>query len=399
MQAWLVAQAARDNTHQTMNADSMLRQVESLPALVRDEFDALDERVRRAINHHDLLSTKRIVLTGCGDSHFAALASELAFKQLAQLPCEPMTALKLARYAATYESKVFPRNPMVFGISTGGRTARTAEALQIARAEGALTVALTAGLDSPAARAAEITLNTGVANFGPGPGVRTYFASLLVLLLLAIRFREVRDLISQDEANTLRRELKRSHEALAATLELVRAPSQALAARVKDAPALMFVGDGPNLGSALYSAAKISEACALHAMGQESEEWHHLQYYITALPGMPTFFISPGGRGHGRVAELMEPARRTGRLIVAVVPEGDRVIAPHVDVVLPVAGTVREAFTPLVYGLPGALFAAQLCALLGRTPFNDFGGTYDAYRPGANNTLNSAIITRGELPG
>ncbi len=381
-----------------MNADSMLRQVESLPALVRDEFDALDERVRRAINHHDLLSTKRIVLTGCGDSHFAALASELAFKQLAQLPCEPMTALKLARYAATYESKAFPRNPMVFGISAGGRTARTAEALQIAQAEGALTVALTAGLDSPTARAAEITLNTGVADFGPGPGVRTYFASLLVLLLLAVRFREVRDLISQEEANALRRELKGNHEALAATLEAVRAPALALATHIKDSRTLMFVGDGPNLGSALYSAAKVSEACGLHAMGQESEEWHHLQYYIAALPGAPTFFISPGGRGHGRVAELMEPARRTGRLIIAVVPENDHAIAPHADVVLPVAGNVREAFTPLVYGVPGALFAAQLCALLGRTPFNGFSSTYDAYGPGANNTLNSHIIARDELP-
>ena len=113
---------------------------------------------------------------------------------------------------------------------------------------------------------------------------------------------------------------------------------------------------------------------------------------------MPTFFISPGGRSHSRVAELMEPARRTGRLIIAIVPEGDRDIAPQADVALPVAGNVREAFTPMVYGLPGALFAAQLCALLGRTPFNGFSGMYDAYRPGANNTLNSAIIARAVRP-
>jgi glutamine---fructose-6-phosphate transaminase (isomerizing) len=380
-----------------MNAASMLRQVESLPALVRDEFEALDERVRRAINHHDLLSTKRIVITGCGDSYMAALASELAFEQLGQLPCEASTALKFARYGATYESKAFPRNPLVLGISAGGRTARTAEALQIARAEGALTVGLTAAPDSPLARAAEITLNTSVADFGPGPGVRTYFASLLVLYLLAIRFREVRDLISQEDANTLRRELRRSADAMAATLDSVRAPAQALAEQLKAHQALIFIGDGPNHGSALYSAAKLSEACGLHAMGQESEEWHHLQYYINVMPDMPTFFISPGGRGHGRVAELMEPARRIKRFVVAIVPLGDMAIAPHADAVLPVQGAVREAFTPLVYGLPGALFAAQLCTVLGTTPFKGFQEEYDAHKEGANNSGNSRIIGRAEL--
>jgi glucosamine--fructose-6-phosphate aminotransferase (isomerizing) len=359
-----------------MNAPAMLRQVESLPALMRDEFDVLDERVRRAIGHHDLLAVRRIVPTGSGDSHFAALAAELAFEQLAQLPTEPMAAMQYGRYGAAYQSKAFPLNPLVIGISAGGHSPRTVEALHAARREGALTAALTAAPDSPVAQSATLQLDARIADFGPCPGVRTYFASLLTLLLLAVRLREVHDIVSQEEANALRRELKGTADVIEATLDACRAPARTLAERLREHKAFMFVGDGPNYGTALYSAAKVSEACGFYSMGQESEEWKHLQYYITAFPDMPTFFLSPGGRGHDRVAGLMEPARRIGRIIAAVVPHDDTAIAPHADTVLPVVGAVREAFTPLVYCVPGALFAATLCEVTGSSPFNGFQGRY-----------------------
>lgn len=354
----------------------MLRQVESLPALMRDEFDVLDERVRRAIGHHDLLGVRRIVPTGSGDSHFAAMAAELAFEQLAQLPTEPMAAMEYGRYGAAYQSKAFPLNPLVIGISAGGHSPRTVEALHAARREGALTAALTAVPDSPVAQAATLQLDARIADFGPCPGVRTYFASLLTLLLLAIRLREVHDIVSQEEANALRRELKSTADVIEATLDACRAPARTLAERLREHKAFMFVGDGPNYGTALYSAAKVSEVCGFYSMAQESEEWKHLQDDVTAFPEMPTFFLSPGGRGHDRVAGLMEPARRIGRIIAAVVPHDDTAIAPHADTVLPVVGAVREAFTPLVYCVPGALFAATLCEVTGSSPFNGFQGRY-----------------------
>ena len=71
-----------------MSAANMIAQVESLPELIRSEFDELDARVRRLLNHNEYLSVKRIVLTGCGDSHMASVASELAFEQVAGVPTD-----------------------------------------------------------------------------------------------------------------------------------------------------------------------------------------------------------------------------------------------------------------------------------------------------------------------
>ena len=98
-----------------MSTANMIAQVESLPELIRSEFDELDARVRRLLNHNEYLSVKRIVLTGCGDSHMASVASELAFEQLTGVPTDALTAMQAARYAAPYFEHMFARNPLGAG--------------------------------------------------------------------------------------------------------------------------------------------------------------------------------------------------------------------------------------------------------------------------------------------
>jgi glucosamine 6-phosphate synthetase-like amidotransferase/phosphosugar isomerase protein len=89
----------------SMTENSMIAQVESLPGMIRDELDALDARVRRLMDHNEYLSVKRVVITGCGDSHMAGLATELAFETLSGIPTEPMTAMQAARYGLPYQPK------------------------------------------------------------------------------------------------------------------------------------------------------------------------------------------------------------------------------------------------------------------------------------------------------
>src|SRR3712207_3808326 len=112
-------------------------------------------------------------------------------------------------------------------------------------------------------------------------------------------------------------------------------------------------------------------------MGQETEEWAHLQYFVNVEPSTPTFIISPGGRGHTRAAELVEVMRRIGRTVIAVAPEGDQQIAPGADWVLPVIGEVPEVFSPMVYAVAGELFSGYLSQAVGEPPFRSFSGLYE----------------------
>ena len=151
----------------------------------------------------------------------------------------------------------------------------------------------------------------------------------------------------------------------------------------------VFVGDGPNYATALFSAAKVIEAAGRHAMGQDTEEWAHLQYFVNVDPETPTFIISPGSRGHGRAAELVEVMRRIGRTVIAVVPEGDQQIGTGADWVLPVVGDVPEIFSPMVYAVAGELFSGHLSQAVSEPPFRGFA---DAYAPTGITIRNSAVI-------
>ena len=181
------------------NENNMIAQVESLPDMIRSEFKALDQRARQIMNFEDFLSVKRIVITGCGDSHMAGVAAELAFEKLARIPTEPMRANTGGRYASPYTLSHFPRNPLVMGISVSGTTSRTLEAVQLFKNSGLPTMAIVGNPDSPIGKLGDMVMDCTAPDFGPAPGVRSYRMSLLALYLLAIRFGEVKDLYSQDE--------------------------------------------------------------------------------------------------------------------------------------------------------------------------------------------------------
>lgn len=367
----------------SLTPETMLAEIKAQPGALHALFEATDRAMRGALTPKEILSLHRIFLTGCGDSHHVTLCSELAFESLAGLPCEPMTAMQLARYGADYIPTPFPDDPLVVGISVSGSVARTAEAVARARARGALALGLTGNPEGALARAAGRIARISLPPAPKAPGTTSFAANLMALYLLAIRLGEVRNRYHQTEANDLRRELDKVFDAMAATLAAVDAPAAQLAQELADAPEFVFVGHGPNLGSAYFSAAKVIEASGASAWGQDTEEWAHLQYFCKRAD-TPTFVIAPPGPGYSRAAELVRVMKRIGRRVIGVVQRDDEEIAPLADAVLPVVGDVREAFSPLVYTLAGELFAAYHSQATGEPPFRDFSGVYEAETTGGN---------------
>ncbi len=347
----------------------MIAQVMSLPELIRTEFDARDEQIRLLMSRRECLSVKRIVITGCGDSHMAGLAAELAFEQLAGIPTEPMRAMKAGRYASPYVISHQVDNPLVIGISVSGTVARTREALGLFAAQGYPTMAITGDPTSPLAQIADKVIDCSIPEYPFAPGVRNYRMSLLALYLLAIRLGEVQHRYSPDEAARLRQSLRGTAETIEATIERVGDETARLALALAEEKSFVYVGDGPNFATALFGAAKVIEAAGRHAMGQESEEWAHLQFYSVVETATPTFLISPGYRGHDRVGDLLGPLKRIGRPVIAIVPEGDSLVGPAADWLLPVVGQTPEAFTPMVYPVAAELFAAHLADAVGERFF------------------------------
>lgn len=374
--------------------NNMLCEVRKLPGLMLNSVDDLDHHLRTLLTPHEIYASKRMILTGCGDSHMAGVAAEMAFEQLADLPAEPMTAMQAARYGFIRKFQEFPKNPLVVGVSVSGNVVRTREALAIARQAGALTLAVTSNAESPLAQVAEKVWHVQSPESLFSPGVSSYRISMMALYLLAIRFAEVTHKVSQEQANRWRQEIKSAADVIEQTIAMNIETARALASECKDLKDYVFTGYGPNLATALFSAAKILEATGRHAIGQDTEEWAHLQYFVNVDPETPTFVISPGGRGHSRAAELVEPMTRVGRKVVGIVPESDQLIAPQLKWVFRIPGNLPEWLTPMVYAVPAELFCSFLSEEIGE-PY--FRATTAAYQSGDNTIRTSRMMLAEDL--
>jgi len=357
--------------------NSMLEQVTTLPGAIRSCFDSSIESIASTVDACQPRALDHLYLVGCGDSHHAALATELAFEFLSGVPTRALTSLHCSRYLARQLASRPARTTMAVGISVSGQVARTIEAIGAARRGGAVTVALTKDAQSPAATAADHVTVAPIPDSPPGPpggtpGVHSYACNQIVLLRLAVRLGQARGHLTTAEARGFDRELRTLADGAARVIEHNDRATQALASETIDAEDFVFLGGGPNYGTALFSAAKLIEACGDAAVGQDTEEWAHLQYYARR-DRTPTFVISPGGRDQSRALEIVVAARAVGRRVVTVMPTA---VAAQVDAAraLTLPASVREMFVPVVASIPATLFAAHRSTVLGETFFRSGRG-------------------------
>jgi glucosamine--fructose-6-phosphate aminotransferase (isomerizing) len=294
----------------------------------------------------------RVYLVGCGDSWYCGMATRLAFEAWAGVPTEALQALEFSRYYGAYA----PRDSLVVAISNSGRVSRTIEAVMVGRARGMRTLAGTSALDSPIAQAAEVTIDLGYAERRFAPGTSSYVASLMVEYCVALHIAEVAGRLTTAQVQARLDDIAAESTGMQQTLDANRDGLEALGSQAQLTDKIIFIGGGPNYGTALFSRAKIFETARAYASGQELEEWAHEQYFVTG-PDTYTFVIAPPGASVGRAREQLWAANEMGSTTVALCDAGDGETARLAKVHLPVYGGRDETLSPLAYCLPGELFA------------------------------------------
>jgi len=342
----------------------MLRQLAGLAGDLRQLTRPFAQQIGTVLSPAEWTAVRNVYLTGDGDSYHASCALEMAFETLADVGCRPMSAQRFVDYGAQW----MRQQSLVLATSASGGTQRVVQAIERAKEHGALSVAVTGTPNSPVARAADRAIVVELPQKERSPGIRTYQASLLGLLLVAIQLGEMRSKQSQPEADALRQELVALADVVDATNAAVKEPCQPVAETVAAAPTLVMLGSGPSYGTALFSAAKLVEAAGVFAMGQDLEEWWHVERFAYPVD-MPVFVIAPPGRSHWRAGEVAATARGLGRLVIAVAHPDDTEVTRHAHAVLPVPGETREEFSPLIYHVFASHVAAAVAERLGRSLF------------------------------
>ena len=363
-----------------MNKSPFLEQIYSLPDLVRESAEKLSSSSAGLVERIGGDDISQIVLTGCGDSHHAAIATRLAFQQLAGLPCHALTAMELARYQAGQLRLLKPGRTLVVGISASGQVSRTVEALELGKVAGATALALTGNHEGDLAGVADYVYHVAdnqllIRNKGViVPGTRSYFLSLLALYHLAIQFGMAREVKRSLKLGASISELQSLADLADQTIASCEPPVARLIDEWSDADRFVFCGSGPNYGTALFSAAKMIEAAGDTATGQDLEEWAHLQYFERQVD-TPTVVISAAEHDGDRAREITTAAKAIGRRVAMIAPETG---APNNELQgdqrLTTAGKVSECFSPLLTALPGLLLAAYRSQNISEPFFRGFGG-------------------------
>lgn len=320
----------------------MMKQVFSIPQLIREQIWKIEEDTRLILSTPEIYSAKNIYITGCGDSLMAAMCASMAFSTLARANVHTPTALQASQYIAPIFIPCPKKETLVIGISNSGETARVVEALGRFTKLGANTLAVTCQPESRLSKAAKKVLKIEVPPFVSSPGVRSYVIAQIALYLLAIRFGEVRGIITMSEAGILRSELASCadilEEKIASNVEIL----SSFACRCVQEGDVEFIGCGPALGAAKFGAAKILEAAGMRAEACETEEFAHLNYFRTNPQKIPTVLLAPcGSNAQMRTEEIKQILHILER--PSLILEDSR---------------VQEMFAPLLFAVELAQLAA-----------------------------------------
>jgi sugar/nucleoside kinase (ribokinase family)/fructoselysine-6-P-deglycase FrlB-like protein len=343
----------------------MEREITTIPAVIRDRLE-LAGQAAATVDRLRESRIRQIVLVGCGDSSFACQAAALALNRHSGLQVRWEHALDFARYGVRYH----PSGTAVVVVSFSGKTGRTIEAAQQARAFGHLVIALTGAPDSPIAKLADCVLSAEIPTFGFSPGTSTYTAMLVTLLTLAAELgvhvaAGADGPAGPDAVNRYTKDLQRLPRLAEETLRLSEGPAHAAAERLAGARMITFVGAGPNEASAKFGAAKVFEGAQQIALATNVEEWAHEQYFITR-PGEPVVLVAPSGASSDRAAEILSELNYIEALPVFV---GDQA-PPLPALLLPVAAGIGEELSPVLASIPLSQIGLHLMRLNGKRSYN-----------------------------
>ena len=370
-------------------------------------MDSVEQQLEATVTPEMTEGIRKIYITGCGDSYFAAQGARLFFEKCTGLDIEPIEAMEFSRYTV----KNIRKDALVLAVSNSGRVSRTIEAILQARARHVRTIALTGHDDRSVAEHADAAIVGALPNIRLALGsmsarvegnaedalferlaepcavsrsaqalgmdigldfllfmLGAYMNSLILLYCTAIRIGCMTGRISQQLAERHRQDILRSVGISAKTAAACLAPIEALAKSFAAKDAFLFIGAGPAYAAAALSAAKLFEQPHINGVAQQLEEWAHLQFFFTRPDGIPVFVIVPPGESRDRALEQISGIKKLGGTVIAICDETDDEVRAAADAALPIAGSLPEELTPLVYGVPGQLFAVTMLELRGQPP-------------------------------
>ncbi len=338
-----------------------IQEVREQPEAVRATLAHADAQLRDLGTRY-AATIDRVVLTGCGDPYLLSQAAVYALERWAGVPAEAIEAAELSGY----RHGLLTERTLLILISSSGKTVKVIEAARLAAQRGAPVLAVTNLVPSPIAAETDQIVQTQ-AGWSDAFSTKQTTTALALLYALALHWAEAAGTLPADTLTMLRDELYEAAPAAMAESLGQESAMRELAAANLDLPIYTFLGSGPNLATALLTAAKMKETSQSRSEAHNLEEFGHL-HGLSLKDGDLVFIVTAD-------APIDERNRLLGRWIIAnggrlvvVGPAALREAWAPLDVAYVAVAGHDEMFGPLIAWLPLQMFAYYVAVGKERNP-------------------------------
>lgn len=257
--------------------------------------------IARAIQH---FQPRFVMIAARGTSDNAARYAQYLFGSMLGWP----VALATPAVGTLYHADIRLKDALVIGISQSGRSPDICDVVQRARAQGALTLAITNNPTSLLAQSAEYHIDIVAGPELSVAATKSYTNQLAAIAHLTAQ-------LTDDD--TLHAALRTLPHGMQAVLDISQTHIDAAATCMATAPAALSVGRGYHYATAFEAALKIKELSGLPVEPYSSADVLHGPVTIVEH-GFPVLISSDTGATHADTLALIRRLQQQGARLVVV---------------------------------------------------------------------------------
>jgi glucosamine--fructose-6-phosphate aminotransferase (isomerizing) len=341
----------------------MLKEIYEQPEAVSE---TIGDRARRGrlvlegigLNELEIKNLRRIVIVACGTAYHAGVVGRYIIEEWARIPVEPDIASEWR-----YRNPVLSKDTLVIGISQSGETADTIAAMQLARKQGARTLAITNQLGTQITREVDAVLYTRAGLEIGVAATKTFTSQVALLSLIALKLAQIKRTVPEDEIEFILEELYDLPLKMVQFLDGDH-PIEEIAERHHQKPFFLYLGRHIGLPVALEGALKLKEISYIPTEAYSAGEMKHGPIALLDSETPVVCIATDQKVIYEKVVSNIQEVRARGAQVIAIATDGNEDIQHHADDVIYVPRT--PAFLQAVLAvLPLQLLAYRIARLRG----------------------------------
>ena len=342
----------------------MLKEIHEQPKALRETMEdrlcelegSIDFKELRPLED-EIKNIESITIIACGTSYHAGILGKYALEDLLRIPVK-------VEYSSEFRYNNFlsGKRSLAICISQSGETADTLAAMNEAKSQGYLTLAITNVVGSTITRKAdEILLTKSGIEIGVA-ATKTFTAQILTLYMFGVYVARLKKLIDVETSRNIITSMKSVPGLIESLLDNI-SNIEKTSSRICEADCCYFIGRGLSYPIALEGALKMKEISYIKAEGFPAGELKHGPLALITAD-TPVIAIVPKGKTYYKTLGNIKEVKARNAYVIAIANASDDEIVKYVDSVIKIPD-VDELFSPMLAAVALQLLAYYAAKYLG----------------------------------